>query len=44
MAKKTVLTPALIVIVGLLTISPVLMLAAGSFSEGFGSFQGFTTA
>jgi iron(III) transport system permease protein len=44
MAKKTVLTPALIVIVGLLTISPVLMLAAGSFSEGFGTFDGFTTA
>jgi iron(III) transport system permease protein len=44
MAKRTVLTPALIVIVGLLTISPVLMLAAGSFSEGFGTFEGFTTA
>jgi len=44
MGKKTVLTPALIVIVGLLTISPVLMLLAGSFSEGFGTFQGFTTA
>jgi iron(III) transport system permease protein len=44
MGKKPVLTPALIVIVGLLTISPVLMLAAGSFSEGFGTFQGFTTA
>ena len=44
MAKKTALTPALIVIVGLLTISPVLMLVAGSFSEGIGSFQKFTTA
>jgi len=42
--KKTALTPALIVIVGLLTISPVLMLLAGSFSEGFGTFGGFTTA
>ena len=44
MAKNTFLTPALIVIVGLLTISPVLMLLAGSFSEGLGAFQGFTTA
>ena len=44
MGKTTALTPALIVIVGLLTISPVLMLAAGSFSEGIGSFQNFTTA
>jgi iron(III) transport system permease protein len=42
--KKPVLTPTLIVIVGLLTISPVLMLAVGSFSKGFGTFGGFTLA
>jgi iron(III) transport system permease protein len=44
MARKSALTPALIVIVGFLTISPVVMLVAGSFSEGFGAFHGFTTA
>ena len=44
MAGKSTLTPALIIIVGLLTICPVLMLLAGSFSEGFSSFHGFTTA
>jgi iron(III) transport system permease protein len=44
MAKKPTLTPVLIVIVGLLTISPVLMLAVGSFSKGFGAFGGFTLA
>jgi iron(III) transport system permease protein len=42
MGKKTAMTPALIVIVGLLTISPVLMLTAGSFSKGFGTFGVFT--
>ena len=42
MGKRTALTPALITIVGLLTISPVLMLVAGSFSKGFGAFGGFT--
>ncbi len=42
MGKKTPLTYSLIVIVGLLTISPVLMLVIGSFSEGFGAFGGFT--
>jgi iron(III) transport system permease protein len=42
MRIKPPLTPTLIVIVGLLTISPVLMLAVGSFSEGFGTFGNFT--
>jgi len=42
MGKNPRLTPFLIVIVGLLTISPVLMLAFGSFSKGFGTFGGFT--
>ena len=42
MRKKPPLTPTLIVIVGLLTISPVLMLVVGSFSEGFGTFGNFT--
>jgi iron(III) transport system permease protein len=44
MGRKPVLTPALIVIVGLLTISPVLMLVAGSFSEGLGTLGTFTLA
>ena len=44
MSRKSALTPALIVIVGILTVSPVLMLVAGSFSEGFGTFHGFTVA
>ncbi len=44
MGKKSKLTPALIIVVGLLTISPVLMLAVGSFSKGFGAFGGFTVA
>ncbi len=44
MEKRSPLTPALIVIVGLLTISPVLMLILGSFSEGFGTFGRFTPA
>ena len=42
MRIKPPLTPTLIVIVGLLTISPVLMLVVGSFSEGFGTFGNFT--
>jgi len=42
MGKRSLLTPTLIVIVGLLTISPVLMLLVGSFSEGFGTFGNFT--
>lgn len=42
MWKRPPLTPTLIVIVGLLTISPVLMLVVGSFSEGFGAFGTFT--
>jgi len=42
MGKRPTLTPTLIVIVGLLTISPVLMLVVGSFSEGFGTFGNFT--
>lgn len=42
MGKNPRLIPFLIVIVGLLTISPVLMLVFGSFSEGFGTFGGFT--
>ncbi|MGB7971856.1 MAG: iron ABC transporter permease, partial [Candidatus Deferrimicrobiaceae bacterium] len=42
MGKRPPLTPTLIVIVGLLTISPVLMLLVGSFSEGFGTFGNFT--
>jgi len=42
MRKRLPLTPTLIVIVGLLTISPVLMLLVGSFSEGFGAFGNFT--
>ena len=44
MGKRPPLTPTLIVIVGLLTISPVLMLVVGSFSEGFGTFGNFTVA
>ena len=42
MRKRLPLTPTLIVIVGLLTISPVLMLLVGSFSDGFGAFGNFT--
>lgn len=42
MGNRPVLTPALILVVGLLTISPVLMLAVGSFSEGLGEPGGFT--
>ena len=41
---KTALTPALIVIVGFLTVCPVVMLILGSFSEGLGAFGHFTLA
>ena len=44
MSRKSALTPTLIVIVGFLTICPVLMLVVGSFSEGLGTFHGFTVA
>ncbi len=44
MMRKPSLTTALIVIVGFLTVCPVVMLLFGSFSEGFGSFGAFTTA
>ena len=36
------LTPSLIVIVGFLTVCPVVMLILGSFSQGLGSFGDFT--
>ncbi len=42
MGKRSPLTPSLIVIVGFLTISPVLMLVIGSFTEGLGTFGTFT--
>ncbi len=42
MPKRLTLTPTLIIIVGFLTICPVLMLIIGSFSEGFGTFGVFT--
>ena len=42
MGKRSPLTPSLIVIVGFLTISPVLMLVIGSFTEGLGTFGNFT--
>ncbi|HOO37262.1 MAG TPA: iron ABC transporter permease, partial [Deltaproteobacteria bacterium] len=40
--KSTTLTLGLIVIVGLLTVCPVVMLIVGSFSQGLGSFGTFT--
>jgi len=43
MMKKPTLTPILIVIVGFLTVCPVVMLVVGSFSQGLGTFDGFTT-
>jgi iron(III) transport system permease protein len=43
-AKQTALTPGLIVIVGFLTVCPVVMLLLGSFSEGLGAFGTFTLA
>ncbi len=39
---RTALTPGLIIIVGFLTVCPVLMLVLGSFSEGLGAFGSFT--
>jgi len=39
---RAALTPSLIVIVGLLTVCPVVMLIFGSFSEGLGAFGSFT--
>ncbi len=42
--KKPALTPTLIVIVGFLTVCPVVMLVVGSFSQGLGTFEGFTLA
>ncbi len=39
---RRALTPSLIVIVGFLTVSPVVMLLLGSFSEGLGAFGTFT--
>ncbi len=44
MLKKSLLTPTLIVIVGFLTVCPVVMLVVGSFSSGFGTFGDFTVA
>jgi iron(III) transport system permease protein len=44
MLQRSMLTPALIVIVGFLTVCPVMMLAVGSFSSGFGTLGDFTTA
>ena len=44
MLQKTLLTPTLIVIVGFLTVCPVVMLVVGSFSSGFGTFGDFTVA
>lgn len=44
MLQRSLLIPILIVTVGFLTVCPVLMLAAGSFSSGFGTFENFTLA
>jgi iron(III) transport system permease protein len=44
MIRKPNLTTTLIIIVGFLTVCPVVMLLFGSFSEGFGTFGEFTTA
>ena len=44
MFKKPTLTTTLIVIVGFLTLCPVVMLLLGSFSEDFVSFGQFTTS
>ncbi len=41
---RTALTPGLIIIVGFLTVCPVVMLILGSFSEGLGAFGTFTLA
>jgi iron(III) transport system permease protein len=39
---RAALTPSLIIIVGFLTVCPVVMLVIGSFSEGLGAFGSFT--
>jgi iron(III) transport system permease protein len=39
---RAALTPSLIVIVGFLTVCPVVMLVVGSFSQGLGAFGSFT--
>ncbi|MBZ4659934.1 MAG: binding-protein-dependent transport system inner rane component [Desulfacinum sp.] len=39
---RALLTPSLIVLVGFLTVCPVVMLVLGSFSEGLGTFGRFT--
>ncbi|MGD9973697.1 MAG: ABC transporter permease [Desulfatirhabdiaceae bacterium] len=44
MQKKSLLTTSLLIIVGFLTVCPVVMLAIGSFSSGFGTFGQFTWA
>ena len=41
-SRRSALTPSLIVIVGFLTVCPVVMLVFGSFSEGLGAFGSFT--
>ena len=41
-AKRSTLTPALIAIVGFLTVCPVAMLVIGSFSTDLGTLGGFT--
>ncbi len=42
MKRRITLTPVLIIIVGFLTVCPVLMLVLGSFSRGLGAFGQFT--
>jgi iron(III) transport system permease protein len=39
---RSILTPSLIVVVGFLTVCPVVMLLIGSFSQGLGTFGAFT--
>ena len=41
-ARRSKLTPVLILLVGFLTVCPVVMLVLGSFSEGLGAFGSFT--
>jgi len=41
-ARRSKLAPALIILVGFLTVCPVVMLVLGSFSEGLGAFGSFT--
>ena len=42
MPQRSTLTLNLVIIVGFLTLCPVLMLVLGSFMEGFGEFNGLT--